>query len=124
MKITKLNISNLFWIAKHAFKSWRAKDPFRQSAVIAYYSIFSLPGLLILLIAIAGYFFGNEEVNAHLMNQIGTTLGEDSAKQVQFMITKSADAKISIWATIIGIITIFIGATGVFGEFQKALNAI
>lgn len=124
IKITKVNVTNFLSIAKHAFIAWRAKDPFRQSAVIAYFSIFSLPGLLILLIAIAGYFFGNEEVNAHLMEEINTTLGADSAEQVQFMITKSEDANISIWATMIGILTIIIGATGVFGELQKALNNI
>lgn len=124
MTKTKFKIRNFFKIAGKAFLSWRKKDPFRQSAVIAYYAIFSIPGLLMLLISIAGYFFGQDEVSSHLMGEITTTLGAETADQVQSMIHKTSEVKISLWAKIIGGITIIIGATGVFNEFQKSLNNI
>lgn len=124
MTVTKFKIRNFFKIAGKAFVSWRKKDPFRQSAVIAYYAIFSIPGLLILLISIAGYFFGQDQVSSHLMAQISSTLGAETADQVQTMIQKTTRVNISIWASIIGVITIFIGASGVFNELQKSLNTI
>jgi membrane protein len=107
-----------------AAKEWWAKDPFRESAVIAYYAIFSMPGLLVVIITIAGYFFGADAVNNRLASQISSTLGEDTAKQVQEMVKIASESKNSIWATIIGVITILFGATGVFAQFQKSLNII
>jgi membrane protein len=50
---------------KDAFMKWNEKDPFRESAVIAYYAIFGLPGLLVLVIALGGYFFGSDAVTGH-----------------------------------------------------------
>ena len=69
-------------IFKNTFKEWLAKDPFRQSAVIAYYAIFSIPGLLVLIIAIAGYFFGAQTVNQNLIAQISDTIGSETALQI------------------------------------------
>jgi hypothetical protein len=51
----RVSVRNIFAISKTAFKQWYDKDPFRESAVIAYYSIFSLPGLLVVIITLAGY---------------------------------------------------------------------
>ncbi len=107
-----------------AFKKWWGKDPFKESAVIAYYSIFSLPGLFVVILTIAGYFLGSDAVNHHLESQISSTMGADTAKQVQEMVKIASESKNSIWAGIIGVITILVGATGVFAQFQKSLNII
>jgi membrane protein len=109
---------------KTAFKGWNEKDPFRESAVIAYYAIFSLPGLLVLVITIGGYFFGRDALSGHLHSQISGAMGNDTADQVQEMMNKASSSSASIWATIIGIITILFGATGVFVQLQKSLNII
>jgi len=111
-------------LLKTALKEWWAKDPFKESAVIAYYAIFSLPGLLVVIITIAGYFFGTEAVNDHVASQISSSMGTDTAKQIQEMIAAASQSKNSVWATIIGVITILVGATGVFAQFQKSLNII
>lgn len=111
-------------IFKEAFKEWWSKDPFRESAIIAYYSIFSLPGLLVVIVTLAGYFFGKEAVNTHLAEQITSAFGKDSAEQLQKMIEQASASKNSVLATIIGVITILVGATGVFAQFQKSLNTI
>jgi len=120
----KVSFKNILTVAKTSFKKWIAKDPFRESAAIAYYAIFSLPGLLVVIVTIAGYFFGRDAVNDHLASQITNTLGADTAEQIQSMIVKASETQNSIWAAIIGVITIFIGATGVFAQFQKSLNTI
>lgn len=106
------------------FKSWNDKDPFRQSAVIAYYAIFSLPGLFVLIITIAGYFFGHDTVNDNILAQVGSTLGNDTAEQIKEMLIKVGRSKSTISGTIVGIATILVGATGVFVELQKTFNTI
>ncbi|HEY5593489.1 MAG TPA: YihY/virulence factor BrkB family protein [Paludibacter sp.] len=109
---------------KISSKEWWAKDPFKESAVIAYYAIFSLPGLLVVIITVAGYFFGQEAVNGQIASQITSTMGEDTAQQIQDIIAKGTESKNSFLATIIGVITILVGATGVFAQFQKSINTI
>jgi membrane protein len=113
-----------FTVFKTAFKAWWAKDPFKESAVIAYYSIFSLPGLLVVIIAFAGYFLGHDAVNGQIAAQIASTMGADTAQQIQDIIAKATLSKNSVWATIVGVVTILTGATGVFVQFQNSLNLI
>ncbi|HEX2393773.1 MAG TPA: YihY/virulence factor BrkB family protein [Bacteroidales bacterium] len=111
-------------LLKKTVKKWWDLDPFREGAVIAYYAIFALPGLLVVIISVAGYFFGDEAVSGQLYNQISDAMSEDTAKQVQEMIRKAAETKGSVLATILGIGSILLGATGVFGQMQKSLNII
>ena len=120
----QIKIKNFGNLLKAALKKWWAKDPFKESAVIAYYAIFSLPGLLVVIVTIAGYFFGADAVNSRLASQISSSLGADTAKQIEDMIATASQSKNSVWATIIGVITILVGATGVFAQFQKSLNII
>jgi membrane protein len=105
-------------------KNWFARDPFREGAIIAYYSIFALPGLLVVIITISGYFFGAEVVSGHLHNQIAEAMGPDAADQVQGLLIMSLKSKDSLMATIIGLVTILIGATAVFAQLQQSLNTI
>lgn len=111
-------------IFKKTFKTWMDLDPFREGAVIAYYAIFALPGLLVVVVTVAGYFFGHEAVTGQVQKQISGAMGEDTAKQVQQMMASASQSKDSIWATIIGIISILVGATAVFSALQKSLNNI
>jgi len=120
----KKQFKNILTVSKTAFKKWWAKDPFKESAVIAYYTIFSLPGLLIVIITVAGYFFGQEAVNGQIASQITSTMGADTAQQIQDIIAKGTESKNSFLATIIGVFTILVGATGVFVQFQKSINTI
>ena len=120
----KTHIQKVFTVFKNSFKQWVAKDPFHESAVIAYYAIFALPGLLVVIMTLAGYFFGHDAVNHQVAAQFSSTMGVNTAKQVQDMIIQATKLKNTVLATIIGLTTILIGATGVFAEFQNALNII
>ena len=120
----RYKIKDILQIFKNAFNEWWQKDPFRQSAIIAYYAIFSIPGLLVLIIAIAGYFFGTDVVNKNLIAQISDTIGQETALQIQDVLTKSTAEKSTTWGSIIGISVLLVGATGVFVELQKTLNLI
>lgn len=120
----KIRLKNIYAVLKTAFNEWWSKDPFRESAVIAYYSIFSLPGLLVVILSIAGYFFGNAAANDYMSEQFKSTMGADTAEQIRSMIIQSSESNKSIWAAIIGVVTILVGATGVFAQFQESLNKI
>ena len=120
----KIHISNIYKILIKALTRWWEKDPFRESAIIAYYAIFALPGLLVVIITSAGYFFGNKAVNNHVTDQFASTMGVDTAEQIKNIILQASEAKNSVLATIIGIVIMIVGATTVFAQFQKSLNTI
>ncbi len=120
----KKHFKNILTSSKIALKEWWIKDPFKESAVIAYYAIFSLPGLLLVIVSVAGYFFGEEAVSGKIASQITSTMGADTAQQIQDIIVKGTESKNSLLATIIGVVTILVGATGVFAQFQKSINTI
>jgi membrane protein len=107
-----------------AFKKWLSRDPFRESSIIAYNAIFSLPGLLVVTITVSSYFFGTELINKHLNQSIAGAMGQDTADQIQEMIIAAMQNKDSTWAAVLGFITILLGATGVFVQLQKSLNII
>ncbi len=120
----KFKVRDTWYLLKTAFKSWNEKDPFRESAIIAYYAIFSLPALLVIVIATASLFFGREVVTGTIHEQIAATMGSDTADQVKEMILNASKTKESVLASIIGLITLLVGATGVFAQLQKSLNII
>jgi membrane protein len=120
----KYRIRDTVSLLKTTWKEWNEKDPFRQSAAIAYYAIFSLPALLVVVITFAGWFYGQDEVTGRVVNQVKDMMGPATAAQVKEMLVKAGETKKSVWAMVIGIMTILAGATGVFGELQKSLNII
>ena len=120
----KINLRTIGGLFKKAFKKWISRDPFRESSIIAYNAIFSLPGLLVVVITLAGYFFGADIVNRQVHHSITEAMGEDTADQIQEMVLVAARSKDSVWATVFGIITMLLGATGVFVQMQKSLNII
>ena len=120
----KKTIKAFFKIADSAFRRWWDKDPFMQSAVIAYYAIFSMPGLLVIVISVGSLFFKGEVLTGQLYTEISSMMGVETAKQVQDMIITITHTNKTVFSTIIGLITVLIGATGVFVELQKALNVI
>jgi len=95
-----------------------------QSSIIAYYAIFSIPGLLIMVISIASLFIQRDAITIHLNSQISSVMGEQIAKQVQDMIVSIGKTDKSLLDTIIGLIVVLVGATGVFVELQKTLNIV
>lgn len=122
--VLKIKAKETATLLKASFREWWSKEPFRESAVIAYYAIFSLPGLLVLVISLAGYFFGRDAVNDHLAAEITKTFGAETATQIKNMTAIATDTGSSVWASIIGVVTIIVGAMGVFDQFQKTLNTI
>ncbi|WP_337992839.1 YihY/virulence factor BrkB family protein [Flavivirga sp. 57AJ16] len=106
------------------YKSWNADNPFRLSAVIAYYAVLSLPGLLVIIINLVGLVWGVEIVKGQLTDEISSALGSDAANAIETMMRETQNEEKSTIATILGIGTLVYGATGVFYHLQLSLNQI
>jgi len=115
---------NAFSYLKETFQHWQDDQAFRQSAVIAYYSIFSLPALIIIVVQVAGLFYGQEEVRGEITQQVGEVIGQEAAQQVQTMVANANEHGDSTLAIIIGIATLVFGATGLFYQLQQSLNEV
>jgi membrane protein len=124
MNKNSFRLQDTFSLLKETYKEWNDDEPFDLSAIVAYYAIFSLPALLVIIIAVAGIFFGAEAVRGQVAGQIGQMLGKDAGEGIQTMIINANKSGGNIIATIIGAATLLFGATGVFIELQKSLNKI
>jgi membrane protein len=117
-------LRDIFSLLKETYKKWNDDEPFELSSAVAYYAIFSLPALLVIIIAVAGIFFGAEAVRGKVAGQIGQMLGKDSGEGIQTMIINANKSGRNALATIIGSVTLLFGATGVFIQLQKSLNKV
>ena len=96
----------------------------KYSASLAYYTVFSLAPLLLLLISLAGLFLGKEAIEGSVFKELHGLVGNDAAKQIQDMIKNLEMSGKSTLSVIIGAVTLIIGATSVFGEIQESINII
>jgi membrane protein len=115
---------DLWDVIKKTFTRWNDADPFRQSAIIAFYAIFSLPALLVILITIAGYLFGEDAVRGNISQEIAGMLGSDAANMIELMVANAVESDASTLMMIVGIGILIFGATTVFFQLQKSLNRI
>lgn len=95
-----------------------------MAASLAYYTVFSLAPLLVIATAFAGLVFGERAAQNAIADQIQGFVGPDGARTIQTMIQSAHKPTQGIVATVVGVITLLIGASGVFGEIQDALNTI
>lgn len=109
-------------LLKETFSQWTEREPFANSIVIAYYTIFSLPGLMVIIINVAGYFYDKGEITSRLTGQIQNMIGGDTARDIEAIIGNASQSKGSTLATLLGIATLIFGATGVFYQMQQILN--
>ncbi len=106
------------------FKNWIKDDPFTHSAAAAYYSIFSLPGLLIIIMSLAAIFFDQQQVEDLVLEQIKGSLGSETANSIKNIVEETQSSNRDIWGLLIGIATLLFGATGLFAHLQRSLNKI
>jgi len=114
-----------YWtILKQTFSDFIDDKVLKLSASLAYYTIFSVAPMLIVIIFFCDLFLGREAIEGTLYSQIKDLVGSEAAIQVQQMIRNASLSQDMSWATIVGFVTLFIGATGVFAEIQDSINTI
>jgi membrane protein len=120
----KQSLKNGITIVKAAYAGFSDDLALKFSASLAYYTIFSLAPLLLLLISIAGIVLGKDAIQGKVFSEINGMVGNDAAKQIQDMIKNLEVSGKSTISVIIGVVTLIIGATTVFGEIQQSINII
>ena len=110
-------------LIKTTFKEFSEDDAPRMAAALSYFTVFSLPPLLILILMIAGLIWDPQQIEGQIEQQIGSTLGPEGAEQIRSML-RSADRPggNGTLMTVLSIGGLIIGATGAFGQLQAALN--
>lgn len=117
-------ISESAAILKQTGKEWHRINPFRNAAVISYYAIFSLPGLFIIIVKLAGSFYGTEAIANQLSTQIATVIGANVADEIETIIANAHLSSNTVWATIVSIAVLVYSATGIFYHIQQSLDTI
>ncbi len=111
-------------IANMAFTEWLNDKAPRLGAALAFYTALSLAPLLVVVLAVAGLAYGQQAVRGQLVWQIQDFVGKDGARAIQALISAAHRPASGIIATILGLITLFFGASSAFAELSDALNTI
>jgi membrane protein len=114
----------LIEVLKRTASDWRHDDTGRMAASLAYYAAISIAPLLVVVIAAAGWVFGEDAARGAIMDQLDGILGSDSAATVESMIAGADKPRTGLIATAMGIGVLLFGSTGVFMELQSSMNAI
>ena len=117
-----LSWSRVVALAKTTFKELADDDVPTLAAAIAYYTVFSLPPLLVIIVAIAGVVFGPDAVARSIASQVDSVAGADGARAIRTMIENAGTMGSGLGAKLAGIAALLFGATGAFAQLQKALN--
>jgi len=114
----------LWLVAKEAAGNWSSHKDSRQGAALAYYSIFSLGPIIVIAIAVAGFFFGGEAVSGQVADSIKDMLGDTGAEAVQAMLADAGRPREGLLATLLGVGTLLFAAIGVVVQLKDALNTV
>lgn len=119
-----LSPKNLWKVIKLAFKDFSKNNIPKKSAALAYYTLFSLPGMLIVIITILDTVYGKDASQGTIQKEIGDIVGPMAALQIQELIHNAAVSGKTSIAAVVGVATLLIGATSMFGEIQDSINLI
>jgi membrane protein len=119
-----MSAKSLFTLVKDAFKDWQKDKAARLGAALAYYAIFSIGPLVLIMTAIAGLVFGEEAARGQIASSLDGTLGRSGAEMVQTIVQGASKPAAGIIATVVGAVTLLLGASGLFGQLQDSLNTI
>ncbi|MEX2581175.1 MAG: YihY/virulence factor BrkB family protein [Verrucomicrobiales bacterium] len=121
-----MSLLDNFWVStlRDTVTNWLEDKAFRLGAALAFFSMFSIAPLLLIVVSLMGLFFGRTEARAELEEELGNFLSPEAAETLLNLADHAQRTGDSLWATIAGIVALVFGATGVFGQLQDALNSI
>ena len=124
MKKKKLTFKGVFQVIKDTFTGFSDHNVTKMSGSLAYYTVFSMAPLLVVIISLCGIFLGKEAAEGQIYQQLSGFMGKETALQLQDIVRKAAIGEKSNLAIIIGMVTLLIGATTVFADIQDSINTI
>lgn len=119
-----IDIRSLWSLARQSFSEWSDDYAPSMGAALAYYTIFSIAPLLIIAIAVAGFFFGAEAARGEIFIQLRGLIGDAGASAIEGMVKSASQTGGGTFAAVAGVVTLLLGATSVFGELQTDLDRI
>ena len=119
-----MNLPKVGQLLKETFQEWQEDKASRIAAALAYYTVFSISPLLVIAIAIAGAFFGQETAQTQITDQLTQLVGEDAVKPILMALNNISQPKIRGMASLISIAVLILGASGIFAQLQDALNTV
>jgi membrane protein len=117
-------LKTLWLVTRQSAEAFIDDGALSRGAAIAFYAVTSIGPVLLIVVAVAGLFFGEDAAQGALMAKLGQAMGPESAGFLQVAIGSASNHRSGILATLIGLVSLIITASGVFGEMQTALNAI
>jgi membrane protein len=119
-----MSAKDLLSIVKTTFTAWNKHEAPRLGASLAFYTILSLSPLVIIVVAVGGLIFSRSTAETHILSQVQGMIGPDGGKAVESMLANAQKPAAGILGTIVGLLSLLFGASGVFTELRSALNVI
>ncbi len=119
-----MKLAEIWDITKETATDWVDDGASRLAASLAFYTLLSLAPLVIIAVAVAGIVLGPEAARGQIAGELSHIVGRDAAKGIQAVVASARSQTTGTISTLVGVVTLFIGASGVFGELQFALNTI
>jgi membrane protein len=113
-----------FELLRETVQEWQKDNCLRLGAALSFYTLLSLAPLLVVTIALVALVFGERMAHGEVMGRVETLLGADTAKTVREMVERASEPRSGVVATLVGLGMSALGASGVFGQLQRALNDI
>lgn len=117
-------VRSIWETIKETASDWSDDNASRLAAALAYYSLLSLAPLLVIAVAVAGFFLGDEAARGQVVGELAAIVGVQAAESIQTVVANAKSPEAGLWGTIAGVVTLFLGASGVFGELQASLNTV
>jgi membrane protein len=114
----------MWQLLKDTYADWSRHQAPKLGAALAYYTVLSLAPLVVVVIAVIGLVYGADAARGDIVRQIQDMVGRDGAAAIQTVIANANQPKSGILATLLGLVTLFLGASGVFVELRDSLNKI
>ena len=120
-----MKIVRAIWLLlRDTIEGFVADDALSRGASIAYFTLFSIAPVLLVVVAIAGLAFGRDAAEGAIVTQLSGLMGRGAAQALQTMIESAARPRDGVIASVVGIVVLIVATTGVFGEVQAAMNRI
>jgi membrane protein len=117
-------LTKLWVIIKEAGQGWDRDGVSSLAASLAYYTLLSLAPLVVIAIAIAGFFFGEDAARDRIAVELGHVVGSQAALAIQEVVKRAQAPEAGIVSTVVGVVVLFVGASGVFGELQTSMDRV
>jgi membrane protein len=111
-------------VIKETASDWKEDNASGLAAALAYYTLLSIAPLVVLAVAIAGLAFGEEAARGQISEQIGNVVGAQAGQSIESIASNAHAPSAGVLSSIIGVVVLLFGASGVFGELQTSLNTI